>query len=46
MLTNSLKISDITKTEFIQHFSFQKHQKILKKYYRTDLSTDNSLSDP
>ena len=43
MLTNTLKISDTTKTEFIDLTSFQSDQKIWQRYCRADLS---SLSDP
>ena len=42
MLTNSLKILDTTKTEFLELIFFQRDQKISKKYCRADL---NSLSD-
>ena len=37
MLTNSLKISDTTKTEPFEVISFQNDQKIWEKYYRADL---------
>ena len=43
MLTNSLKISSTTKTEFFELMSFQSIQKIWQKYCRADLS---SISDP
>ena len=43
MLTNSLKISDITKTEFLELIFFQSDQKIWQKYCGADLS---SLADP
>ena len=42
MLTNSLKISDTTKTEFSELISFRSDQKIWQKYCGADLS---SLSD-
>ena len=42
MLTNSLKMLDTTKTEFLELIFFQRDQKISKKYCRADL---NSLSD-
>ena len=43
MLTNILKISDTTKTEFVKVISFSSDQRIWQKYGRADLS---SLSDP
>ena len=43
MLTNSLKISDTTKTEFFELSLFQSHQKIWKKYRRADSSSDLEL---
>ena len=43
MLTNSLKISDTTKTEFLELISFQSDQKVWQKYRHADLS---SLSEP
>ena len=43
MLTNSLMISDTTKTECLEKISLQSNQKILQKYCFADLS---SLSDP
>ena len=42
MLTNSLKISDTTKKEFLERIFFKSDQKIWQKYCRADLS---SLSD-
>ena len=42
MLTNSLKISDTTKTEFLQLISCQSDKNIWQKYCRADLK---SLSD-
>ena len=42
MLTNSLKISDTTKTKFFELISFHIEQKIWEKYCRADLG---SLSD-
>ena len=42
MLTNSLKISDTTKTEFLQLIFFQTDQKLRLKSCRANLS---SLSD-
>ena len=39
MLTNSLKISDTTKTEFFQWNFYQSDQKIWLKYWRADLSS-------
>ena len=38
MLTNSLKISDTSKTELLELISFQSDQKIWQKYCRTDLN--------
>ena len=43
MLTNSLKISDTTKTELFKVILFVNHQRIREKYYRVDLS---SVSGP
>ena len=43
MLRNSLKISDITKTEILELIFFQKDQNIWRKYCRADLSR---VSDP
>ena len=43
MLTNNLKISDITKTELFELISFQSDQKICQKFCRADLS---SVSEP
>ena len=43
MLTNSLKISDATKTEFFELKFFQSDQKISQNNYGGDLS---SVSDP
>ena len=43
MLTNSLKISDSTETQFFHLILFQSDQKISQKYCRADLS---SLSVP
>ena len=43
MLTNSLKVSDITKTDFFELIFFQSDQKIWQKYLCSNLS---SLSDP
>ena len=42
MLTNSLKISDTTKTESFELILFQSDQEIWQKYSRADL---NSLDD-
>ena len=39
MLTNSLKISDITEKEFLELISFQSDQKKWQKYCRADLSS-------
>ena len=39
MLTNSVKISHTTKTEFLEVISFQSDQKIRQKYCRADLSS-------
>ena len=36
MLTNSVKITDTTKTEFLELISFQSDQKIWEKYWRED----------
>ena len=43
MLTNSLKISDTTKTEFIELKFFQSDKKTWQNYYPADL---NSVLDP
>ena len=43
MLTNSLKISETTKTQFFELIFFQSDQRIWQKYCRGDLS---NLSDP
>ena len=43
MLTNSLKISDTTKTEFLELISVPSDQKIRQKYRRADW---RSVSDP
>ena len=43
MLTNSLKISDTTKTEFFELVFFQSDQKIWENYRQADLSC---VSDP
>ena len=43
MLTNNLKISDKTKTQFFDLISFQSDQKIWQKYSSADL---NSVYDP
>ena len=43
MLTNSLKISDTTKTEFFELIFFQSGQKIWKKYCRADLGSPSDL---
>ena len=43
MLTNSLKFSDATKTEYFELFSFQSDEDTGQKYFRADL---NNLSDP
>ena len=43
MLTNSLKISDTTKTEFFEPSLFQSYQKIWQKYRRADSSSDLEL---
>ena len=43
MLTNSLKISDTSKTEFFELIFFLIDQNIWKKYWRAPLS---SVSDP
>ena len=43
MLTNSLRISDITKTEPFELISFDSDQKIWQKYYRADL---RNILDP
>ena len=43
MLTNSLKISDTTKTEFIELKFFQSDQKTRQNYCRADF---NSVLDP
>ena len=40
MLTNSLKISDTTKTEFFELIFFQSDQKILQNYCRAELGSD------
>ena len=40
MLTNSLNVSDTTKTEFFELTFSQSAQKILQKYCWTDLSSD------
>ena len=42
MLTNIFKISDTTKTEFLERISFQSDQKSWQRYCRADLS---SVSD-
>ena len=39
MLTNSLKISDTTKTEFFELKFFQGDQKIWQNYFRLDFSS-------
>ena len=39
MLTNSLKISDTTKTEFSELTFFENDQEISQKYSRVDLSS-------
>ena len=39
MLTNSLKISDTTKTEFIELIFFWSDQKIWQKYCREELGS-------
>ena len=45
MLSNSLKISDITKTEFFELKLFQSDQKIWQNYCRVDLdSVSNTLT--
>ena len=46
MLTNSLKISDTTKTEFFELIFFQSDQKIWQKYCRADLSSDSDPLNP
>ena len=43
MLTNNLKISDKTKTQFFDLISFQSDQIIWQKYFSADL---NSVYDP
>ena len=43
MLTNSLKISDTTKTKFFEQKLFQSDQKPLQNYCRLDL---DSVMDP
>ena len=43
MLTNSLKISDTTNTEFFKLISLHTYQKIRQKYCHADLA---SVSDP
>ena len=43
MLTNSLKISDTSKTEFLELIFFKSEPKIWQKYCREDLL---SVSDP
>ena len=43
MLTNSLKISDTTKTEFFELVSFQSDEKLSQKYCRACL---NNHLDP
>ena len=43
MLTKCLKISDTTKTDFLEQNSFQNDQKILSKYCHEDL---RNLSNP
>ena len=43
MLTNSLKISDTTKTEFLELIFFHTDQKLRQSYCHADLS---SVSDP
>ena len=41
MLTNSLKISDTTKTQFFELIFFQRHAKMGQKYWRAHLSSDS-----
>ena len=41
MLTNSLKISDNTKTEYLGLIFFLSDQKVWQKYCREDLSSDS-----
>ena len=43
MLTNSLQISDTTKTKFFERKLFQSDQKLLQNYCRLDL---DSVLDP
>ena len=43
MLTNTANISDTTKTEFFELISCQSDQKIKKKFFLADLSSE---SDP
>ena len=43
MLTNSVNISDTTKTQFFELISFQSDQTIRQKYCRENL---NSVSEP
>ena len=43
MLINSLKISDTTKTEFLELIFFQSYQSISENYSRADLSRVSDL---
>ena len=44
MWTNSLKISDTTKTEFIELNFFESDQKTYPNYYRADFSSFGSFN--
>ena len=46
MLTNNLKISDTTETQFFELISFQSDRKIYRKYCCADLRSDSDPLDP